>query len=143
MSAHRPEHLELAAAWVLGVLDETERFEFEAHLATCDMCTMEVARLAEGARVLAASSAPAVPAATLRPRVLAHVREQMAKEPAKPSAAVGGLTHVRNAPRRGWRGLAAAAAVMAVTRGALVTGTPSPRARHAGEHARGSRAAAR
>jgi len=119
VSAHQPEHLDLAAAWVLGVLDETERREFEAHLATCDVCTAELARLSEGARVLAASSAPAVPAATLRPRVLAHVREQMAKEITKPSAAVGParvtpMPDRRGAPWLAW-GLAAAAAVMAVT----------------------------
>jgi anti-sigma-K factor RskA len=114
VSAHRPEHLELAAGWVLDVLDETERQAFEAHLATCVICTGEVARLTEGARVLAASSAPAVPAATLRPRVLAHVRAEMAKETAKaPAARVTPMPERRAAPWLAW-GLATAAAVMAV-----------------------------
>jgi len=61
------------AAWIQGGMSETERLEFEAHLATCSDCQAEVAafRRAQAkqptaAAATAAALKPKPPATTLR-----------------------------------------------------------------------------
>ncbi len=52
----------LAAAYALDALDLAERAEFEAHLATCEQCTADVAGFSDVAAALAESSSTAPPA---------------------------------------------------------------------------------
>ena len=58
---------DLAAAYALDAVDAEERSAFEAHLATCAECQIDVAELSDGASFLAEEAAP--PAA-MRDRVL-------------------------------------------------------------------------
>ena len=51
------ESHDLAAPYVMDALDPSEREAYEAHLADCDLCLAEVARLEEGAVALAESVA--------------------------------------------------------------------------------------
>ena len=44
---------DLTAAYALDALDEHEAREFEAHLAQCERCRDELARLSESAAALA------------------------------------------------------------------------------------------
>jgi len=121
MSAHRPEHLAQAAAWVLGSLDAAERREFEAHLEEgCDVCRAEIARLNDGATLLAASATPARPSPAVRARVMTEVRRDAAARTARPAAAAPsprpapGSVKVFEFPRapRPWPVLAWAAAAV-------------------------------
>jgi anti-sigma-K factor RskA len=66
--------LEHAAAYALGALDEQDRISFEAHLATCDVCTAEVRQLREVAGLLATAAASSAPPPGLRDRILAEAR---------------------------------------------------------------------
>jgi anti-sigma-K factor RskA len=120
VSAHRPEHLSQAAAWVVGSLDPDERREFEAHLAGgCAECEAEIARLNESATLLAASAPPARPSPAVRARVMAEVRRDAAARAAGRSAAAAppatpGSVRVIEfpRPRRPWAVLAWAAAAV-------------------------------
>jgi len=123
MSAHRPEHLAQAAAWVVGSLDPAEQREFETHLSEgCDECRAEIARLSEGATLLAASAPPARPSPAVRARVMAEVRRDAAARATRPAtpppATTPGSVKVIEfpKPRRPWAVLAwaAAAVVLAV-----------------------------
>jgi len=58
------------ASFALGVLDEEERVEFEAHLADCEACRSAVQAFRETAATLAWSVPQRVPPASLRARVL-------------------------------------------------------------------------
>ncbi len=129
MNRHRPEHLDLCAAWVLGSIDEGDRLELEAHLADgCATCDAEIAILSEGTRALAASTPVLTPAPALRGATLARVRAAMAE--AEPSGETERPTNLpRHQVRRprferparpwfGW-GMAAAAASLAVVAGIL------------------------
>ena len=62
-----------AAAYALGSLDHMERAAFEAHLAGCDRCAVEVRSLQRTAAVLAYGVAPHTPPPALRRRVLEAV----------------------------------------------------------------------
>ena len=74
MSKHRDGHLELCAAYVLGALDDADRRELEGHLETgCEVCERELVRLEQGARLIAASSPPATPPASLKARTMAAI----------------------------------------------------------------------
>jgi len=74
MSHHRDEHLDLCAAYVLGVLDDAERRELEAHLAEgCERCETELRALSGGATVLAMSVPHVQAPAAVRGRVLAAI----------------------------------------------------------------------
>ena len=66
--------LESAAPYALGALDDTERASFEAHLASCDICSAEVRELRDVAGLLAAAVPPVVPPPGLRERILADAR---------------------------------------------------------------------
>jgi anti-sigma-K factor RskA len=72
MSGHA--WLEHAAIYALGALDETERASFEAHLATCDVCTAEVSELRNVAGLLAMAAPDVGPPSRLRERILADAR---------------------------------------------------------------------
>jgi len=66
--------LEQAAPYALGALDENERASFEAHLATCDVCTAEVRELRNVAGLLATAAPNVGPPPRLRERILADAR---------------------------------------------------------------------
>jgi anti-sigma-K factor RskA len=68
---------DLVGAYALDALDESERGAYEAHLATCDECKVELARLQESAAVLA-GSVSATPPPALKERVMAEVRGEPA-----------------------------------------------------------------
>jgi anti-sigma factor RsiW len=71
-----PDELhDLSALYALDVLDADERARFEAHLATCERCTDELAGLREAASGLAFVEGPAPPAA-LRGRILTAARAE-------------------------------------------------------------------
>lgn len=112
MSGHRPEHLELCAAWVLGSLDEADRLELERHLAEgCSACDAEIARLSEASVLLAASAPPAAPRPAVREAILSRVRAEMQR--ARPD---GGVIPIQKRATGGWVqwGLAAASVVLAI-----------------------------
>lgn len=118
MSAHRPDHLELCAGFVLGALDETDARELAAHRAEgCSVCEAEIARLEQAVVMLASSVPAAEPSARLRSRTLAAI----ASEPPRAPVAAGPAQRILEMPRQGrsfafapWA-LAAAAALLAVT----------------------------
>ena len=116
MSLHRDEHLDLLAARVAGCLDEADRFELEAHLASgCSVCQAELARLEEAGLLLAAAAGPRVPSRALRGRVLDRVRAEARAgsrpEPRRLEIAPRPVRPARSFAAWGW---AAAAAVLAV-----------------------------
>ena len=67
--------LEQTAPYALGALDDSDRESFEAHLATCDVCSSEVRELREVAGCLAAGVAQVPPPARLRDRILSDARQ--------------------------------------------------------------------
>ncbi len=94
---------QLAAAYALNALDESERRDFEAHLEACETCRTEVGSYGDVTAALALLAAPADPPAELRSRILAQARGD------------GNVVQLR--PRRASRlvpALAAAAAVAAI-----------------------------
>ncbi|SEL17795.1 anti-sigma factor [Streptacidiphilus jiangxiensis] len=71
----------LAGAYALGALDEDERRAFEAHLADCEACAVEVAEfVATSARLALAASQP--PPAAMKQQVLGRIAE-VRQEPPK------------------------------------------------------------
>jgi anti-sigma-K factor RskA len=115
--------LEHAAPYALGALDESDRASFEAHLATCDVCTAEVRELKDVAGLIAAAAPAVAPPATLRERILADARavRPIAAAPrlATPPVTAPGATTAPRAGRRSSGGggafipwLAAAAAIV-------------------------------
>src|SRR2546427_1438082 len=95
---------ELTAPYALDALDREERDSFEAHLAQCERCREELARLGATAAMLAWAGVPAAPPAELRGRIL-------------DAAAAERQNVVPLHARRPWlfRATAAAAAVAACT----------------------------
>jgi anti-sigma-K factor RskA len=73
--AHEAVH-DLTAAYALDALDERERAEYEAHLATCEACRAELASLQESAASLAYSVPAPAPPPQLRERVLQQARSE-------------------------------------------------------------------
>jgi anti-sigma-K factor RskA len=67
------EEQALAAAYVLGALDVAERRAFEAHIASCPVCSDEVRSLQRVADVLACAVPQRTPRPELRSRVLAAI----------------------------------------------------------------------
>ena len=141
MSRHRPEHLELCAAWVTGSIDEADRLELEAHLAGgCELCDREISSLEEGRFGLAASAVPAAPAPSVRAATLARVRAAMAEAERAGDERVTemGRPDLGREPRRPERtistgglfqfGLAAASVVLVI--GVLVLWNSRERLRH-------------
>lgn len=105
----------LTGAYVLDALDDDERHRFEAHLATCDACTEEVADLqAVTLRLSDASEQP--PPWGLRERILLAASRTPQPEHTTSSTQVVELDRRRRpTPRWTQRLTAAAAAVLAVT----------------------------
>ena len=68
---------DLVGAYAVDALDDQEREAYETHLAGCDQCLAELARLRESATVLA-TSASVAPPPELKNRVMAEVRNQAA-----------------------------------------------------------------
>jgi anti-sigma-K factor RskA len=66
---------ELVAAYALDALDESERREFEEHLASCDRCREELEGLRDAAAALAYVPEGPAPPPALRDRVLKRVHE--------------------------------------------------------------------
>jgi anti-sigma factor RsiW len=91
---------ELVAPYALDALDESERAEFERHLAGCDRCTRELQELQGTAAALAWGTASPPPPEGLRERILERARGEAQVVPLR--------------RRRGWvapaLGIAAAAA---------------------------------
>ncbi len=61
---------ELTGGYALGILSETERREFEAHVSTCPACAQELRALTEVTDALAYAVPQVDPPAALRARVL-------------------------------------------------------------------------
>jgi anti-sigma factor RsiW len=64
------------AAYALDALDDSERREFEEHLATCEQCAGEVESLRDAAASLAYVPEGPAPPPALRERVLQRVHEE-------------------------------------------------------------------
>jgi hypothetical protein len=97
-----------AGAYLLGALTDTERQEFERHLATCTECREDVEWLRPGADVLPRSVEPVEPPPSLRVALMREVRAD-ARGP-------GLLERLLSAPRRvrptvAWAGAAALLAI--------------------------------
>jgi len=103
----------LSGAYAADALDDTERADFERHLAQCPSCRAEVDGLIEAAASLG-SLAEATPPPSLRDSVLAGISTVRPLPPAVPVPAVP--------RRRRWATtvLAAAAAVVVLAVGAVV-----------------------
>jgi anti-sigma-K factor RskA len=96
----------LVAPYALDALDQQEEREFEEHLASCESCREELARLREAAASLAYASAGAAPPAALRKRILDQARAERPNVVSLPR-------------RRNWTAPLAAAAVAAAAAIAL------------------------
>ncbi len=77
MDAEHDTH-ELAAAYALDALDDSERREFEAHLGDCEDCADEVESLRGAATALAYATAGPAPPPELRARLLERARAERA-----------------------------------------------------------------
>ena len=136
MSEHRPEHIDLCAAWALGALDPADRQRLEEHLARgCAECDAALEEFSAATVLVAASAGRAVPTPALRQRVLAAAqaaggagapvaavpagREPMAGKRTPAAAAAGRIVELR--PRPAWTTWVpiAVAAALAVTSGVL------------------------
>jgi hypothetical protein len=107
-----PAYREDAGAYLLGALTETERHEFERHLATCAVCREDVEWLRPAADVLPRSVEPVEPPASLRAALIREVRAD--------AAGPGLLERLFSAPRRvrptvAWAGAAALLAIGVLT----------------------------
>ena len=81
MSGHRPEHLDLCAAWVLGCIEDADRRELERHLREgCPVCDAEIERLSGASTLLAAAAPPVEPRPAVREATLRRVRAEMARD---------------------------------------------------------------
>ena len=67
---------DLTAAYALDALDETERREYEAHLAHCEDCRAELGSFSETATALAYAAAGPEPPPQLRSRILERARAE-------------------------------------------------------------------
>lgn len=73
--AHEAVH-DLTAGYALDALDERDRAEYEAHLATCEQCRAELAALQESASSLAYAVPAPAPPPQLRERILEQARSE-------------------------------------------------------------------
>lgn len=106
MSAHDPLPL-----YALDTLPDDERAAFEAHLAECEQCRLELASYGPALSGLA-RGAEARPDHRLRADVLARIRETPQHGAAVPAPAAGGPAPRRRAAPRRERWLALAAAIL-------------------------------
>jgi anti-sigma-K factor RskA len=107
----------LSGAFAVDALDDSERTEFERHLAVCPACRAEVASFRETAALLAENT-PEAPPASLRAGVLAGIRE-VRPLPPQPRAAEPAVVRPAVPRRRLVQVLAAAAAVVLLAVGAV------------------------
>jgi anti-sigma factor RsiW len=95
--AHDAVH-DLTPAYALDALDERERAEYEAHLATCESCRAELASLQESASSLAYSVPAPAPRPQLRERILEQARSErsnvVALRPRRINYALGAVAAV-------------------------------------------------
>jgi anti-sigma-K factor RskA len=95
--AHDAVH-DLTPAYALDALDERERAEYEAHLATCESCRAELASLQESASSLAYSVPAPAPPPQLRERILEQARSErsnvVALRPRRINYALGAVAAV-------------------------------------------------
>jgi anti-sigma-K factor RskA len=96
---------ERAELYVLGALGPFERQQFEAHLADCAQCAVEVRSLMPIIEVLAQATPPAEPAPEVRQRLLRRLA------PVNPAVADVRAGSVRPAGRLAWLAAAASLAV--------------------------------
>src|SRR5262245_4208809 len=66
----------LVAPYALDALDQQEEREFEEHLASCESCRKELARLRETAASLAYAAPGPAPPAALKERILEQARAE-------------------------------------------------------------------
>jgi len=118
----------LAAAYSIDAIDDDERAEFEAHLATCEVCRAEV----DDFRAIHSSMAQAqavAPAPALKARVLAEIDRTRQMSPSVRPVAPAPRA-VPAAARRNWMmAVAAAAAAVLLVVGVTVfarSGTTDP-----------------
>ena len=86
MSASHEDLRAMTSGYVLGLLDDHERQELEAHLPNCGECAAEVRSLLDTVDALARSIPQRTPPADLRERVMALARREIASAPAAPRA---------------------------------------------------------
>ncbi len=96
---------DLVAAYALDALDDSERREFEEHLAGCEQCSEELGGLKDAAAALAYVPEGPAPPAALRERVLAQIHGERA-----PNVVV--LRRRVALPAVGFGAVAAAAAIV-------------------------------
>lgn len=122
------EHLDTAAAYVLGALPDDELETFRAHLADCEECRDEVASLQVAADALPLAVAQVVPPPALGDRIMDVVRTEAAMlQSAERPRSAPAPARERRGP--GWipqilalRPLTAAVAAAFVIAAAVVTG---------------------
>ena len=109
---------DLTPAYALDALDETERGEYERHLATCERCRGELATFQETASALAYAVESPAPPEALRARILEQARlERGNVVPFRPRST---LTYALGAA-------AAAAATVAIAVGIWANGVAGER----------------
>jgi anti-sigma-K factor RskA len=103
----------LSGAYAVDALDDTERADFERHLAGCAACGAEVQSFRVTTTLLAGSEAETAPPASLRASVLAGISQVRPFPPEAPSAQASGPdSRVVTLRRRLLPTLVAAAAVL-------------------------------
>jgi anti-sigma factor RsiW len=100
---------DLAAAYALDALDDSERSEFEEHLRDCERCSGEIEQLRETAAALAYVAEGPPPPAALRDRLIERAREE-------------GPSNVVPLRRRRWPLAVAATVAVAASAAAIVLG---------------------
>lgn len=109
---------ELAAAYALGALDDSERQEYERHLATCSVCARELDGLRDSLLALAHAGGEELPPPHLRARVIAAVERESLSAPV--------VSQRRRIPRWSFALVPAVAAAIAAVIVLTGSSTPAP-----------------
>jgi anti-sigma-K factor RskA len=103
----------LSGAYAVDALDDTERTQFEKHLAVCAACRSEVQSFRETAAIMTVTEAEEAPPASLRATVLAGISQVRPFPPETPEiASPESVSTVVTLRRRMLPTLVAAAAVL-------------------------------